>query len=152
MPVRQDERANVLPVLFKICEVGGDDIDAKQLGFREHHARIDHDDVVAIANCHGVHPELAETTKGDDLQPAVCHEYLRVAMCVAALGRGGPVDSSEAFKLKVIAGLCWKAQRAGLYVCTAIATGCAIVLFLLPKGRPRFFIGGTDTERAPILP
>ena len=50
-------------ILFEVREIGGDDIDAKEFGIREHHAGIDDDNVVAVADGHGVHPELAEPSK-----------------------------------------------------------------------------------------
>ena len=59
MPVGQQQRADVLAVLFEEGEVGGDDIDAQQFRFREHHAGVDDDDVVSIAERHHMHSELA---------------------------------------------------------------------------------------------
>ena len=68
VPVGEDDAADVLAVFDQVGDVGDDDIDAEQLGFREHEAGIDDDDVVAPANGHAVHAELAETAEGDDLQ------------------------------------------------------------------------------------
>jgi hypothetical protein len=57
--VREDQRADFFGILLEIAEVGRDDVDAHQLGVGEHHARVDDDNIVAIADGHRVHPELA---------------------------------------------------------------------------------------------
>ena len=48
-------------VLLEEGEVGHDQVDAQQLGFGEHHAAIDDDDVVAVADGGHVHAELAQS-------------------------------------------------------------------------------------------
>ena len=53
---------------FEKREVGRDDIDAQQFGIGEHHPGIDDDDVVAVAEGHRVHAELAQSAQRDDLQ------------------------------------------------------------------------------------
>ena len=58
VPVRQDQRAHHVRNSAPDSEIGSDDIDAQQFGVGEHHARVDYDNVVSIAECHGVHPEL----------------------------------------------------------------------------------------------
>ncbi len=63
--VRQHNRAHMLAMLLEIRNVGDDEVDSQQFGLREHHAGIDHDDVVAVAQRHHVHAELAETTEGN---------------------------------------------------------------------------------------
>ena len=65
--VRMGEKypANVLAVLDQVRNIGDDDINAKQFGFREHQARINDDNVIAIAHSHAVHAELAESAKWD---------------------------------------------------------------------------------------
>ena len=40
-------------------EIRDDDIDAHQLGVGEHHAAVDNNNVIAIAQGHAVHPKLA---------------------------------------------------------------------------------------------
>ena len=55
-------------VLLQIGEVGRDDIDAQQFGVGEHHPGVHDDDVVAVADGHGVHPELAQAAERDDLE------------------------------------------------------------------------------------
>ena len=67
MAMRQKQRSDVLAVLDQIGEVRRDDIHAEQFGFGEHHAAIDDDDVVAIAQRHDVHAELAEAAQRDYL-------------------------------------------------------------------------------------
>ena len=52
---------DMLAVLQQIGEVRRDDIHTQQLGFGEHHAAVDDDDVIAIAQRHDVHSELAES-------------------------------------------------------------------------------------------
>jgi hypothetical protein len=60
--VRENDGANALAVLDEIGDVGDNDVDAEELGFREHEAGIDDDNVVAPAHGHAVHAEFAETT------------------------------------------------------------------------------------------
>src|SRR5262249_37229039 len=67
MPVGQEGRADALAIFDEPGEVRRDDIYAEQLGFREHHAAVDDDDVVAIAQREDVHPELAESAEWDHL-------------------------------------------------------------------------------------
>ena len=54
-------------ILKQVGDVGNDDVDAQQLGFREHEAGVDDDDVVTPANGHAVHAEFAETAQGNYL-------------------------------------------------------------------------------------
>src|SRR5579862_5355792 len=61
--VGEDDGANVLTVLFQIGDIGDDQVDAEQLRLWEHHAGINHDDVVAIAQRHHIHAKFAETTE-----------------------------------------------------------------------------------------
>ena len=71
--VRQDQAAHVLGVLLEIREVGRDDVDAHQLGVGEHHPGVDHDNVIAVADGHGVHPELAQAAERDDPEFQIGH-------------------------------------------------------------------------------
>ena len=64
MAVRENQAADHARVLLQVAEVRRDDIDAQQFRFGKHHARIDDDNVVAVAERHGVHPELAESSNG----------------------------------------------------------------------------------------
>ena len=73
VPVREQQRAHMLPVFLEEGQIGRDDIDAQQFGFGKHHSGIDHDDVVAVADGHHVHPELAESAERDDLQLFIWH-------------------------------------------------------------------------------
>ena len=76
MPVRQQQSAHVLAVFFEESQIGRDNIDAQKFVFREHHPGVDHDDVVAVANRHHVHPELTESAERDDLQFFILHSFL----------------------------------------------------------------------------
>ena len=60
MAVRQHNRANLRPVLLEVGNVRNDQVDAQKLGLREHHARVDDDDVVAEPQHHHVHAEFTE--------------------------------------------------------------------------------------------
>jgi hypothetical protein len=68
MPVRKNQATDMLGVLLEIRKIGRDDIDAHQLRVGEHHPRIENDYVIAIANGHAVHTELAQASQWDDLQ------------------------------------------------------------------------------------
>ncbi len=66
VPVRQNQSADVFTVFGEIRDVRHHDIDAQQLRFGKHQARIDHDNVVGPANGHTIHAELAESAQWDN--------------------------------------------------------------------------------------
>ena len=66
--VGEDDAADALAIFDEIRNVGDYDVDAEKLGFREHESGVDDDDVVAPADGHAVHTELAQAAKGDNLQ------------------------------------------------------------------------------------
>ena len=71
--VREDDAAHMLAIFEQVRNVGDDDVDAQQLGFGEHQAGIDHDDVVAQADGHAVHAELAQPAQRNNMQFSFCH-------------------------------------------------------------------------------
>src|SRR5213594_396431 len=58
--VREHDAAYSLPVLDQVGNVGHNDVDAQQFGFGEHQSGVDDDNVVAPAQGHAVHSELAQ--------------------------------------------------------------------------------------------
>ncbi len=60
MAVGEDDGADVGAVLFEVGDIGDDEVDAEELGFREHHAGVDDNNVVAEPQGHHVHAEFAE--------------------------------------------------------------------------------------------
>ncbi len=60
MPVGEDNSSNLVPVLQQVRDVRNHNIHAQQLGLRKHQAGIDHDHVIAPADGHAVHSELAQ--------------------------------------------------------------------------------------------
>jgi hypothetical protein len=66
--VREHDAAHMLAILEQVRNVGNDDVDAQQLGLGEHQAGIDHDDVIAIADGHAVHTELAHPAQRNNMQ------------------------------------------------------------------------------------
>ena len=83
---RQDERANELAVLFKVGEIGRNNVNTKKFRVREHHPRIHHDDVITVADRHRIHPELTESAEWDDLQLTVGHKLHRTWYCLWRAG------------------------------------------------------------------
>ena len=71
--VGEHDGANFVAVLGEIGNVRNDDVHPQQLGFGEHHAGVDDNDVIAPAEGHAVHPELAQTSEGHDLEFACGH-------------------------------------------------------------------------------
>src|SRR5947209_384218 len=65
--VGEDDGADVRAILDEIGEVGDDDVHAEELGFGEHEAGVDDDDVVSPADGHAVHAELAAAPERYDL-------------------------------------------------------------------------------------
>src|SRR5207248_9099830 len=49
MAMRQHDGANLRSVLLQVGNVRDNQVDAQKLGFREHHAGVDDDDIVAHA-------------------------------------------------------------------------------------------------------
>ena len=73
MAMRKDDAAHMLAILKQVRNVGDDDVDAQQLSFRKHEACVNHDDVVAIADGHAVHTELAHPTQRNYVQFSCWH-------------------------------------------------------------------------------
>ena len=74
--VGQNDAAYPLPVLDQVGNIGDNNIDAEQFGFRKHQAGVDDDDIVTPAYGHAVHPELAQAAEGHDVQFSSWHaEY-----------------------------------------------------------------------------
>ena len=63
--VGQDNGTDVLAILLEVGDVGDDEVDAEELGFGEHHAGIDDEDIVTETKDHHVHSKFAETAEGD---------------------------------------------------------------------------------------
>ena len=71
--VGENDAANPLPVLDEIRNVRDHDVHAEQFSLGKHQARVDHNNVVAPADGHAVHTELAEAPQGDNLQFSSWH-------------------------------------------------------------------------------
>jgi len=83
VPVGQDDGPDAGLVFDQVGNVGDNNIDAEELGFREHQARVDHDNFVLPAKGQAVHAELAQTAKRNDFQLISLH--LSVLMLPPAL-------------------------------------------------------------------
>jgi hypothetical protein len=64
MSMRKDDGAHHFLVLLQVRHVRNYDIDAEQLGFGEHHARVDDDNVIAKTQRHHVHAEFPQAAQG----------------------------------------------------------------------------------------
>ena len=71
--VGENDALHLLAVFGQVGNIGDDNIDAQQFGFRKHQAGVDDDDVVTPAHGHAVHPELAEAAEGYDVQFSSWH-------------------------------------------------------------------------------
>ncbi len=58
--VGEDDSAHPLPVFDEVGNVGNNDVHAEQFSLGEHEAGVNHNNVVAPADGHAVHTELAE--------------------------------------------------------------------------------------------
>ncbi len=65
MTVREDDGADARAVLLKVGNIRDDQIHAQKLGFWEHHARVDDEDVLAITQREHVHSEFAKAAERD---------------------------------------------------------------------------------------
>src|SRR6476660_3892434 len=66
MSMRENNRRDVLLVLFEDFEIRNADIDAVDALFGKAHARVEHQHLVAAAQQSTVHPELADSAEGND--------------------------------------------------------------------------------------
>ena len=73
--VGEDDGPDMIAIFQQIGDIGDDDVNAQQLGFRKHEAGVNHDDVVAPAKGHAVHAELTESAERDDVQLACGHKF-----------------------------------------------------------------------------
>ena len=71
--VGEHDAAHMLAIFEQVRNVGDDDVDAQQLGFGEHQAGVDHDDVIAAADGHAVHTELAHPAQRNNMQFSCWH-------------------------------------------------------------------------------
>ncbi len=60
VPVGEHDGAHMLLVLDEIGDVGHDNIDAEKFRLGKHQSRVDHEDVIFVAEGEAVHAELAE--------------------------------------------------------------------------------------------
>src|ERR1041385_3544929 len=68
MPVGENDRGNVLLVLFENFEIRNANIDAVDALFGKAHARIEHQHLVPKPQQSTVHPKLADTSEGYDFE------------------------------------------------------------------------------------
>ena len=64
--VRENDRGDVLLVLFENFEIRNADINAVDALFRKAHARVEHKHLIAISQQRTVHSELADAAEGND--------------------------------------------------------------------------------------
>jgi len=68
VPMRKDDRGNLVAILFQDLEIRNADIDAIDALFGKAHARIDDYHLVAKAHQRAIHPKLADAAEGDDFE------------------------------------------------------------------------------------
>ena len=67
MTMREHDRLHPIPVFDQIRNIGNNNVYTQQFGLGEHQTSVDDDDVVAPANGHAIHAELAHPPKGYDV-------------------------------------------------------------------------------------
>ncbi len=80
MAVRQDQCADLVAMLLQIREIGRDDVHAQQFRIGKHHAGVDDDDVVPVADGHRIHTELAQAAERDQLKLVIRHVRFRLSV------------------------------------------------------------------------
>src|SRR5437667_8633007 len=78
MAVSENDGANMLAIFQQIGDIGDDDVNAQQLGFREHEAGVNHDDVVTPAKGNAVHAELNEAVERGEVHATAGHRVHRL--------------------------------------------------------------------------
>jgi hypothetical protein len=73
VPVREDKRSYLFAILEQVADVWNDDVHTEQFGFGEHQPAINDDDVIAPADGHAIHAELAESAERYDVKLAFRH-------------------------------------------------------------------------------
>jgi hypothetical protein len=73
VPVSQNDALYPLTVFDQVGDIGHNDIDAQQFGFRKHQAAVDDNDIVTPTHGHAVHSELAQAAEGYDVQFSSWH-------------------------------------------------------------------------------
>ena len=68
VPMRENNRGDLLPILFEDFEIRNANIDAIDALFGKAHARIEHQHLVPKPQQSTVHPELADTAEGNDFK------------------------------------------------------------------------------------
>jgi hypothetical protein len=68
VPVRKHDAAHQFAIFDQIRNIGNNNIDAEQFGFGKHEPGIYDHDVIAIADGHAVHAELAHAAERNNMQ------------------------------------------------------------------------------------
>jgi hypothetical protein len=68
VPMRENNRRDVLLVLFENLKIRNANIDAIDALFRKPHARVEHQHLVSEPQQSTVHPELADTAEGNNFE------------------------------------------------------------------------------------
>ena len=61
--VRQDDRGQIVAIFFEKIEIRDRNIDAVRRFLGKSHAGVDDDHLIAVADAHAVHPELADAAE-----------------------------------------------------------------------------------------
>src|SRR5688500_18316654 len=67
MTVRENDRGEVISVLFEKIKVGDTDVHPVNAFFRKPHSGVNDDHFIVIAHSHTIHPELADSAERDEL-------------------------------------------------------------------------------------
>ena len=93
VPVRNDDAAEPILLVFQIGDIGNYQVDAQHVVFGKHHTGVDEDDIVAVFKHHTVLGDFAQAAQGDDAKRFVfCH---RVGGISAA-------DSSARLRVEIL--------------------------------------------------
>src|ERR1700733_2191998 len=111
VPVRENQGADFVAVLLQISEVGRDNVDAEQFRIRKHHARVDNDNVVPIADGHRIHTEFAQAAKRDQLKLVFRHVRFRLSV-------GLWVVAGCWWLVPLVAGGWWLVDASGVVLCS----------------------------------
>ena len=92
--VRQHNGAHLLAILLQVGDVRNDDVHAQQLGFRKHHAGVDHQDVIPSAQGEHVHAKFAQAAQRNGpkrrLAQLSCSSLIALSYHAAAVTCGIP--------------------------------------------------------------
>src|SRR5438477_168894 len=66
--VGKDDGADLIAIFQQVADVGDDNVNPEQLGFRKHEPGVNDDNIVAPTHRHAVHAKFAQSAERNDME------------------------------------------------------------------------------------